>query len=202
MPKIVDKEKMRNDILDAAMRVFVEKGYHATTVSNVAEAASLAKGTLYIYFKSKDAMTTAIVDRHLAGITEQIAAETLCQTLDAFLEDLQQTMDVPAEQAAFHRVFFEVFGPSFASDEFTDHVAQFFDKLGSYYAKQIAHLQRMGEIAEHHNAVSLGRVLASMLDGVVLHKGLFGISERRHRRMIKDAVTMFGKGLQSPTSSG
>lgn len=195
MPKIVDKEKMRNDILDAAMRVFAEKGYHATTVSNVAEAASLAKGTLYIYFKSKDAMTTAIVDRHLAGITEQIAAETLCQTLDAFLEDLQQTMDVPTEQAAFHRVFFEVFGPSFASDEFTDHVAQFFDKLGSYYAKQIAHLQRMGEIAEHHNAVSLGRVLASMLDGVVLHKGLFGISERRHRRMIKDAVTMFGKGL-------
>ncbi|MCR9238865.1 MAG: TetR/AcrR family transcriptional regulator [Alphaproteobacteria bacterium] len=201
MPKIVDKEKMRNDILDAAMRVFVEKGYHATTVSNVAEAASLAKGTLYIYFKSKDAMTTAIVDRHLAGITEQIAAETLCQTLDAFLEDLQQTMDVPAEQAAFHRVFFEVFGPSFASDEFTDHVAQFFDKLGSYYAKQIAHLQKKGEIAEHHNAVSLGRVLASMLDGVVLHKGLFGISERRHRSMIKDAVTMFGKGLQSPTSS-
>lgn len=202
MPKIVDKEKMRNDILDAAMRVFVEKGYHAATVSSVAEAAGLAKGTLYIYFKSKDAMTTAIVDRHLAGITEQIAGETLCQTLDEFLEELRQTMDVPAEQASFHRVFFEVFGPSFASDEFTDHVAQFFDKLGSYYSKQIAHLQKMGEIAEHHNAASLGRVLASMLDGVVLHRGLFGISERRHRRMIKDAVTMFGKGLQPSLSSG
>lgn len=196
MPKIVDKEKMRNDILDAAMRVFADKGYHAASVSNVAQAAGLAKGTLYIYFEGKRAMTTAIVDRHFALIAEQITQGRLCNTLDAFLDELRQTMDVPAEQAAFHRVFFEVFGPSFASDEFTDHVARFFDRLGSHYAKQIAHLQKIGEVAQHLSAPSLGRVLASMLDGVVLHRGLFNISVRRHRRMIKEVVTLLGTGLQ------
>lgn len=196
MPKIVDKEKMRHDILDAAMSVFADKGYHGASVSSVAEAAGLAKGTLYIYFESKDAMRAAIVDRYFAGVAEQVMGEALCETLEAFLDELKSTMDVPAEEASFHRVFFEVFGPSFASDAFTDHVARFFNKLGSHYAKQIAHLQKNGEIAKHHDAPSLGRVLVSMLDGVVLHRGLFGISVRRHRRMIADAVTVLGGGLQ------
>lgn len=199
MPKIVDKQKMQGDILDAAMRVFVDKGYHAASVSNIADAAGLAKGTLYIYFESKEAMTTAIVDRHFAVTKDQIMGGSLCDTLHAFLEDLRQTMDVPAEQASFHRVFFEVFGPSFASGEFTEHVAQFFDRLGSHYAKQITHLQKLGEVSGHHNASSVGRVLASMLDGIVLHRGLFNISERRHRRLIKEAVIMFGMGLQPST---
>lgn len=197
MPKVVDKEKMRHDIMDAAMQVFADKGCHAASVSNVAEAAGLAKGTFYIYFDSKDAMISAIVDRHFASIAEQIAGEPLCETLDAFLEELRRAMDVSAEQASFLRVFFEVFGPSFASDEFIEHVAQFFDKLGSHYAKQIAHLQKVGEVAKHHSAPSVGRVLASMLDGVVLHRGLFDISTRRHQRMIKDAVRLLGTGLQS-----
>lgn len=199
MPKIVDKEEMRNAILDAAMSVFAEKGFHAATVSHVAQAAGLAKGTLYIYFDSKDALTTAIVDRHFAGTSKQIMHERPCETLDAFLEELRRTMDVPAEEAAFYRVFFEVFGPSFASDEFTRHVARFFDKLGSHYARQIAHLQTIGEVAEHHDAASIGRVLASMLDGVVLHQGLFGIAARRHRRMIREAVKILGEGLRAAT---
>ncbi len=197
MPKIVDKEEMRNAILDAAMGVFVDKGYHATSVSNVAEAAGLGKGTIYIYFKSKDALTTAIVDRHFTNISEQIIDEKPCETLDAFLDGLTRTMDLPADQVAFYRVFFEVFGPSFGSNAFTENVARFFNTLGSHYAKQIAHLQTVGEIAKHHDAAALGRVFASMLDGVVLHQGLFSIPTRRHRRMIKEVVAVLGIGLQS-----
>ena len=196
MPKIVDKAKMKDQFLDAAMRVFAQKGYHASSVNDVAEAAGLAKGTLYIYFDSKEAMTTAIVDRHFMALDDEIARSEPCDTLDAFLQDLRRAMDIHEEQASFHRVFFEVFGPSFGSDAFTDHVAGFFDRLGAHYAKQVAHLQRLGEIAEHHHAPSIGRVLAGMMDGVVLHRGLFDIPQRRYRRMVKEAVTMLGTGLQ------
>lgn len=179
------------------MRVFAEKGYHATSVNDVAEAAGLAKGTIYIYFDSKNALTTAIVDRHFVGISKQIMSAKPCETLEAFLDELTQTMDVPAEQASFYRVFFEVFGPSFGSDEFTENVARFFNRVGSHYAKQIKHLQTVGEVAEHHDAALIGRVLASMLDGVVLHYGLFGIPPRRHRKMVEEAVSVMGRGLQS-----
>ncbi|MEP2103597.1 MAG: TetR/AcrR family transcriptional regulator [Parasphingorhabdus sp.] len=197
MPKVVDKEEMRNAILDAAMGVFADKGYHATSVSDVAEAAGLGKGTIYIYFKSKDMLTTAIVDRHFTNISKQIMDKKPCETLDAFLDGLKQAIDIPAEQVGFYRVFFEIFGPSFGSDAFTENVARFFNKLGSHYAKQITYLQTAGEIAEDHDAASLGRVFASMLDGMVLHQGLFSIPARRHRRMIKEAVAVLGIGLQS-----
>lgn len=196
MPKIVDKEKMRHEILDAAMGVFADKGYYAASVSDIANSAGVAKGTIYIYFESKAAMRSAIVDRHFARISEQIMGEALCETLDTFLDELERTIDVPMEEASFHRVFFEVFGPSFASDAFSDHVARFFARLGTRYAKQIAHLQRNGEIAKHYDASSFGRVLVSMLDGVVLHRGLFNISPRRHRRMIAELITVLGAGLQ------
>lgn len=196
MPKIVDKAKMQEDILNAAMGVFVEKGFHASSVSDIARAAGLAKGTLYLYFDSKEAMTTAIVDRHFATLEDQIAHGAPSETLDAFLEELLRTMDIPAEQSSFRRVFFEVFGPSFASDAFTSHVARFFDRLGAHYAGQITHLQDLGEIARHHHAPSIGRVLASMMDGVVLHRGLFDIAQRRHRRMIREAIGVLGTGLR------
>ncbi|MDW3181597.1 TetR/AcrR family transcriptional regulator [Roseobacter sp.] len=196
MPKIVDKAKMRDTILDAAMTVFAEHGIHASSVSDIALAAGLAKGTLYLYFDSKEAMTTAIVDRHFAALEAQIACGAPGETLNGFLEDLRRTMDIPTEQSSFHRVFFEVFGPSFASDAFTSHVAGFFDRLGAHYAERITRLQDLGEITPHHHAPSIGRVLASMMDGVVLHRGLFDIAEPRHQRMIREAVAVLGDGLR------
>lgn len=61
-----EKEQRRNMILDAAERLFFGKGAEATTMDDVAELAELSKGTLYLYFKSKDDILHAI---HLRGLT-------------------------------------------------------------------------------------------------------------------------------------
>ena len=55
-----EKEQRRNDIIDAAERVFFDKGRHAATMDDVAEEAELSKGTLYLYFKSKEELYLAI----------------------------------------------------------------------------------------------------------------------------------------------
>ena len=49
-----EKEQRRNDILDAAEKVFFKKSYGQATMDDVASEAELSKGTLYLYFKSKD----------------------------------------------------------------------------------------------------------------------------------------------------
>ena len=51
-----EKEKRRQDILDAARRLFWDNGYASTTMPQIAEAAALAPGTLYLYFPSKSAL--------------------------------------------------------------------------------------------------------------------------------------------------
>jgi AcrR family transcriptional regulator len=47
-------ENRREKILDAAIRVFGEKGFSAASVEDIARQASIGKGTIYLYFKSKD----------------------------------------------------------------------------------------------------------------------------------------------------
>ncbi len=195
MPKVVDREEMQNGILDAAMRVYIEKGYHTATIADVAKAASLGKGTLYLYFDNKEAIASAMVERHFARMEARLFHDEPAPTLQAFAEMLSQTMDVPEEQARFVRVFFEVFGPSFASDAFSAKVAEFFEKLGAYYAYQIKHLQAQGGIRQDADADALGRAFASLVDGVILHKGLFQIPGARHATIRREAVDMFVRGL-------
>lgn len=62
-----EKEQRRNDILDAAEKVFFSKGLHESTMDDVAETAELSKGTLYLYFKSKEELYLGI---HQRGFTK------------------------------------------------------------------------------------------------------------------------------------
>ena len=52
----------RKHIMSAATRVFSEKGYYATTISDLATAAGIAKGTIYWYFNNKRAIMLALLD--------------------------------------------------------------------------------------------------------------------------------------------
>ena len=67
-------EFRRSEILAAATKVFATKGFMATRMEDIAKAARLAKGTLYLYFQSKDAIYQATVRRvvtKLAALTEE-----------------------------------------------------------------------------------------------------------------------------------
>ena len=67
-------EFRRTEILVAAAKVFATKGFVATRMDDIAKAARLAKGTLYLYFQSKDAIYQATVHQavtKLATLTEE-----------------------------------------------------------------------------------------------------------------------------------
>ena len=52
----VEKEERRGEILAAAKKVFARKGYHGTTIAEIAKTARLSYGSIYWYFDSKDAL--------------------------------------------------------------------------------------------------------------------------------------------------
>ena len=58
-----EKQKRRNDIIDAAERIFFTSGFESPSMDEVAAEAELSKGTLYLYFKSKDDLQFAIFMR-------------------------------------------------------------------------------------------------------------------------------------------
>jgi AcrR family transcriptional regulator len=71
-------ELRREEILRAAIRIFGKKGFAATCVEDIADAAKIAKGTLYLYFKSKEEIYRAAVQLAVHGLqtlsAERVAA--------------------------------------------------------------------------------------------------------------------------------
>jgi TetR/AcrR family fatty acid metabolism transcriptional regulator len=66
----------RDRILEAAVKVFARSGFHATRVSEVAKAAGVADGTIYLYFASKEQLLVSLfedrVERLLAFMAEEL----------------------------------------------------------------------------------------------------------------------------------
>lgn len=58
-----EKEQRRTEIVDAAERLFIAKGYDGVSMDDVAKETELAKGTLYLYFKNKESLFFAVVLR-------------------------------------------------------------------------------------------------------------------------------------------
>ena len=61
------KQARPGELLDAALALFVEKGYAATRVEEVAARAGVSKGTLFLYFDSKEELFKEVVHENLAG---------------------------------------------------------------------------------------------------------------------------------------
>ena len=69
-----DRDARRGAILDAAEKVFLEEGFAAASMSAIAALVGGSKGTLYNYFKSKEALFEAYVQRHCAWQQEAMFA--------------------------------------------------------------------------------------------------------------------------------
>ena len=74
------KEARPGELLDAARALFVEKGFAATRVEEVAARAGVSKGTLFLYFPSKEELFKAVVHenagRHVADAFREMAGFT------------------------------------------------------------------------------------------------------------------------------
>ncbi|HET8729134.1 MAG TPA: TetR/AcrR family transcriptional regulator [Alphaproteobacteria bacterium] len=70
-PKFRRRAEARPDeVLDAALELFIEKGFAATRVEDIARRAGLSKGTVYLYFPSKEAVIEGLVRRALLPIAD------------------------------------------------------------------------------------------------------------------------------------
>jgi len=69
------KEARPGELLDAALDLFVEKGFAATRAEEVAARAGVSKGTLFLYFQSKEELFKAVVRENISGRFTEWRAE-------------------------------------------------------------------------------------------------------------------------------
>ena len=94
-PNVSEQRKLQ--ILDAAEEVFTKKGFEEARMEDIAEQTGLSKGTLYLYFKSKEDLILAILDRifqvefkQLEGINSQegSASDAIWKFTDLITKDV------------------------------------------------------------------------------------------------------------------
>lgn len=111
-----DREHRRREILDAARSFFEQKGYEATTMAEIAQAAHLAVGTLYKFFKDKRDLYQTLVAETMEDFERQLTA-ALREPPDDEIAQLHRYIDLGAELFVKHlpiiRVYFSETGAAF-----------------------------------------------------------------------------------------
>lgn len=95
----------RGQILDGAKTVFMKMGFDAASMNDVTREAGVSKGTIYVYFDSKEDLFAALIEREKGLFTEALrgllaecndAAEGLQRFSDAFVHQIIETDMIPA----------------------------------------------------------------------------------------------------------
>jgi AcrR family transcriptional regulator len=97
-------EERKNQILDAATQVFMQKGFDKARMDDIVEETGLSKGTLYWYFKSKYDIIISILDRIFLSALERLksqqkdselsASEALWQFSEEAIQDYQKMLSL------------------------------------------------------------------------------------------------------------
>ncbi|WP_442601264.1 TetR/AcrR family transcriptional regulator [Paenibacillus sp. KN14-4R] len=101
-PKVPDnyKQNKRNDILQAAERVFIRKGFTQVTMKDIVEESKLSRGGVYLYFSSTDEIFRELLDKNekqrsfnLLSIYDKVSSgnEAIIQLLDYMHNHIQGT---------------------------------------------------------------------------------------------------------------
>lgn len=75
-----EKEKRKAEIINAARKVFSNKGFNASTMEEIAMEAELSPGTLYLYFKNKEELHTSLsieIMKYLADEMQKVVVEDI-----------------------------------------------------------------------------------------------------------------------------
>ncbi len=111
-----EKRRQRQEMLAAAIKLFSEKGYHKASMQEIAEQAEFAVGTLYKFFKNKEALYKALITEQADRFHEALTAAL--QTTEDDIEQLRNYVQVKGEvfmnNVSFIRLYFaETRGASF-----------------------------------------------------------------------------------------
>jgi AcrR family transcriptional regulator len=101
------KQRTREQIIEAAMGLFAERGYHATTIADIAEAAEVAPRTFFSYFPSKEAVVFHNVDRDMdalaAALRDRLPGETAFDALRRWIEAMFDEWMAEGDQALLRK---------------------------------------------------------------------------------------------------
>ena len=177
-PKVTSQYKtdIRDRIVQSAIECFSEYGFDRSRMDDIAQTADLSKGTLYLYFKSKEELFYAICENNLNVIKEQLSRifatrkENLLYDVEQFYDNLQKL-----EKKGDEKVFFEIVAESARNPKLQkilyEQRTKIFDVVKQYLDLQV----QKGFFRKNIDTEAIASGLIALYNGLAVSKFL-GIS--------------------------
>jgi len=183
------KDEKREAIMQAAVRMFAKREFHEVRLDDVAAAARIGKGTVYIYFSSKENLYDTIAYEGLCG-----AVERLCGIVEAAADQsawstLQKMIGELVEWAYINPHIFKMMQT--ASDGVRPRLARKRKELGALYEVVLKRGVRTRELVDTSPALT-----AQMIPAAIRASIRYGPARLPAKTLAKQVTRIFGHGLR------
>ena len=156
------RQKSRENIENIALELFAIKGYHATSISQIAEKAGISKGLLYNYYKSKEHLLDSVIMKvydeimRIVQMSENLPAEKQIEQM------IIQTIDHLKKNITFWRLYLFLVHQS----DVHKKLSELYEKMRDDYLNYVVKLfKEMGS----NNPTMEALMLGTMFDGIGLN---------------------------------
>jgi AcrR family transcriptional regulator len=168
-PKIVDKDEKRRQIAFAAIKLFSENGFERSRIDDVAKEAGVGKGTIYEYFKDKDALIKGAFEVLMSDVFDDMMEIDFTKPSLESLRDLSlSTVRAMNELGNTYIFFVEYLLYSARAGEY-----HFLDEMLKGYRGYIATILKegvkRGEVRPEIDVKKTAAAFAAWFDGAVFH---------------------------------
>ncbi len=169
---VLDKEVRRIQLVDAAVKVFARKGYNSASITDIIEAADVARGTFYLYFDSKLDVFHAVMDRYIdlfRGVVAREVARSYGNPLSAranIRQSLLEWLRFYKENRELSKV---VFREAMAIEpEYEKRCLEMMESCFQHWRKSIERFQKVGFVRRDLDPNFLQMAFCGIMINVVL----------------------------------
>ena len=152
----------RTQILDAARSVLAEKGFEATTVSEIVAKAGVAQGTFYLYFPSKASLVEALCEEMFARILEAVQEATV--SAERFSEAIEAGVRAVFEESRNYQDVLEIINARMGFLSVPSELAKLDEPYYQLVAEIIQRGQAAGEVRADANPDLCARLIVGMIE--------------------------------------
>ncbi len=182
MPKVTGayKAEIRERIIQAAIESFTQTGYDKTKMDDIAKRLGLSKGTIYLYFKSKEELFVALCEHNLQKSNDEDAR--LFQKRENVASDAEQIYDnIRRREQGNDRVMLEMVTEAARNPKLRKAMAQLHSKVHGHVAGNVQRRIDEGFLRKNVDSASLAIAVVALYDGLAINR-MLGISEATNKK--------------------
>lgn len=187
--------RTRDRVVSAAHEVFVARGFSDTRMSDIAEAAGVSHGTVYVYFDSKPAVLQAVVQQLLSDIAAELRVPDAEDASERIAAANLRYLRVYTAHGRLLRVVDEA---GTADDSLSALLDDFRARHVARVTDDIRRLQGEGRVAADIDADVAGAALSAMVEGYTRHSPGYDV-ESAHSTLT--SLWLRSLGLPSPDAA-